>query len=77
MTMFFSCYDSSSVSDSQSSTKFNVLPNVTDLQAHDGMHVILLYLHLHLLVEQDSQVHCNNSIQTLGTGSNSKSFIFN
>ena len=44
---------------------------------HDGMHVILFYLHLHLLVVQVLQVYFNNSVETLGTCSNSKGFGFN
>ena len=68
MTIFFSCYDSSSVS--ESSNKVIGLPHVTDPQLHDGIHVILFYLDLHLLVEQVLQVHCHNSVHTLGTGSN-------
>ena len=48
MTICFSFYDSSSVL--ESSTKVSGLPHVTDPQPHDGIHVILFYLHLHLLV---------------------------
>ena len=73
--MFFSCYDSSSVSESP--TKFTGLPHVTEPKPHDGMQVILFYLHLHLLVVQVLQVHGNTSVQTLGTGSNSKKIGFN
>ena len=72
---FFSCYDSSSIL--ESSTKFSGLPHVTDPQSHDGMHIVLFYLHLHLLVVQVLQVHCNNSVHILGRGSNSKNFGFN
>ena len=62
-----SCYDSSSVSESP--TKFSGLP-----QPHDGMLIIFFFFfHLHHLVVQVLQVHCNNSVKTLGTGSNSKS----
>ena len=74
MDYVFSCYDSSSIS--ESSTKFSGVLHVTDPQSHDGMHVILFYLHLYLLVVQVLQVHCNNSVHTLGRGSNSKNFGF-
>ena len=71
--LFFSCYDSFSVS--ESSTKVSGLPHVTDPQLHDGRNAILFHLHLHLLVVQVLQVHCNNSVQTLRTGSNSKALV--
>ena len=34
------------------------------LQPHNGMHVILFYLHLHLFVVQILRVHCNNSVDS-------------
>ena len=57
--------------------KVSGLPHVTDPQSLDGIHLILLYLHLELLVIQVLHVHCNNPLKTLGTGSNTKSFSFN
>ena len=72
-SFFFSCYDSSV---SVSSIKVSGLPHVTDPQEHDGMQVLLFYLHLLFLVLQVLQVHCKNSVQTFWTSSNSKSFAF-
>ena len=42
------------------STEFSGLPQVTDPQPQDGMHVILFYLHLNLLVVQVF-IHVNPS----------------
>ena len=57
--------------------KFSGLLHITDPRPHDGMHVLLFYLHLHILVVQILQVHGNNSVQTLENGSNGKRFGFN
>ena len=62
MTICFSCYDSSSVS------KVSGLLHVSDPQTHDGIHVILIYLHLHLLVVRTGFVStCQQLRSHLGT----------